>query len=437
LGPHPLSSFGPFCYFNVTADDFQFIQSFFLPLVKILFVHEKFGAFGGAEANLQAVAAELARRGHEVGLLHGAGTGKQEDNWRATFPQRFAFGPDTGVAALAAALAEFQPELIYLHKLADLGVIEALTSCGVPVVRMVHDHDLYCMRSYKYNPLTRCICTRAASAYCVFPCGAPLKRNSGGKVPFQWVSYSAKRREIQLNRNFAQMIVATDYMKEELLRNGFAEDRIAVHAPVPPAAEETEASTFSDRNLLVFSGQLIRGKGVDVLLEALALVQQPFECVILGDGGHRAQCEALAAKLGLANRVKFLGFVSRAEIARHYREASVALVSSVWPEPFGAVGLEAMRCGVPVVGFDAGGIKEWLIDGFNGFLVPWMNRAAYAKSLDALLGNKPEARAMGARGRHWSAERHSFERYVAGLETFFAETGQILQPNLNSHANCL
>jgi glycosyltransferase involved in cell wall biosynthesis len=408
--------------------------------MKLLFVHEKFGAFGGAEANLAAVAAEFGRRGHEVAILHGEGTGKQEENWRAIFPIRFGFTPATASAALQTALSEFNPQLVYLHKLADLALIEALARGPIPVVRMVHDHDLYCMRSYKYNPLTRCICTRPASAYCVFPCAAPLKRKSGAGLPVQWVSYSAKQREIRLNRAFAAMIVATDYMKAELLRNGFAESRIAVHAPVPPPAEEPTPSTFSQRNLIVFSGQLIRGKGVDVLLESLALVRTPFECVILGDGSHRPYCERLAAKLGLTDRVQFLGFVSRTEIARHYGEASVAVVSSVWPEPFGAVGLEAMRCGLPVVGFDAGGIKEWLIDGFNGHLVPWMDRAAYAGSLDALLGNKTEARAMGERGRHWSAERHGFSRYVDGLETFFHQTVhtlQIFQPNFEFHANSL
>ena len=413
--------------------------------LRVLFVHEKFGAFGGAEANLQVVAAELGRRGHAVAILHGETTGKQEAQWENTFPARFRYAAASGPADLARALKIFQPELIYLHKLADLAMVEALTACGVPVIRMVHDHDLYCMRSYKYHPLTRCICTRPASVYCIVPCGAPLKRNSGGGLPVTWVSYRAKRREIRLNRRFERMIVATDYMRNELLRNGFSPNRIAIHAPVPPAAEPAAASTFGERNLLVFSGQLIRGKGVDVLLEALALVRSPFECVILGDGGHRAACEALSRRLGLENRVTFHGFVSRTEIARHYQAASVALVSSVWPEPFGAVGLEAMRCGLPVVGFDAGGIKEWLIDGFNGRLIPWMDRARYAEALDSLLGNKPEARAMGARGRQWGAERHSFANYVDGLETFFVQTVQTpvvnaANPVLNfesSHANSL
>src|SRR6185295_5739782 len=98
---------------------------------------------------------------------------------------------------------------------------------------------------------------------------------------------------------------------------------------------------------------------------------------------------------------------------------SVAVVSSVWPEPFGAVGLEAMRFGLPVVAFDAGGISEWLVNGHNGFLVPWMDRAAFAARVEELLGDKALARQMGERGRQLVAEQYEFSKYINGLENLF------------------
>src|SRR6185503_19311699 len=162
---------------------------------------------------------------------------------------------------------------------------------------------------------------------------------------------------------------------EQLLRNRFDENKIEIHAPVPRRGDASWGSSFSDRNYIVYAGQIIRGKGVDVLLESLARVSVPFTCFIFGEGEHRESCERLSRKLGLADRVFFKGYVSADEIAIYYRECSVVAVSSVWPEPFGAVGLEAMRFGLPVVAFDAGGIREWLTHGHNGYLVPWQDCA--------------------------------------------------------------
>lgn len=396
--------------------------------MRLLFVHERFGALGGAEANVLLTASELKRRGHSVALLHGPSTGREEDAWVEVFPDKYPLPSARHASVVQLALTEFRPDAIFLHKLAELDALEALAGCGVPVARMVHDHDLYCLRGYKYNPINRQVCTRAASAYCVFPCGGTLARNSGGSFPIKWMSYGAKQRELALNRRFKRLIVATEFMKEELLRNGFRPEQIEIHAPVPRSAEETFRCSFDDRNRMVYAGQLIRGKGVDVLLEALARVRTPFECVVLGDGNHRAHCEALSARLGLADRVKFVGFVPQSEIAAYYRDASLAVMSSVWPEPFGATGLEAMRCGLPVVAFNAGGIREWLIDGWNGFLVPWMDRARYAASVEELLSDKSLARKMGEHGRQWVGERFGFPKYISGLEDLFSRVAARASP---------
>ena len=370
--------------------------------------------------NILATAQALQRRGHTLGLAHGGRADGGEPEWRETFPYQAPLDESGASAGLGLALEQFQPDVIYLNKLSDPRVLRALADCGTPVVRMVHDHDLYCMRSYKYHVLTRRICKRAASLYCVFPCGANVARGRKGGFPLRWVSYFAKRREIAINKRFHRMVVASYYMREELLRNGFDPDRIEIHASVPRRTEFVEDPSFSRRNLIVYSGQIIRGKGVDVLLESLARVKSPFECIILGDGSARAECERLCTRLGLDDRLQFAGFVPQAKVAEHYRDASLAVMSSVWPEPFGAAGLEAMRCGLPVVAFDAGAIREWLVDGVGGFLVPWMDRDAFAGRIDALLQDKALARRLGQRGRGMADERFSFDGYISGLEGLFA-----------------
>jgi len=388
--------------------------------MRVLFVHERFGNLAGAEANVLATATELKRRGHHLGILHGPGTGRAEADWEETFGDRFPLAPEDSSFAVNAALESFQPDLAYVHKLADLTALGALTSADLPLVRMVHDHDLYCMRGYKYFYFTRRICTRASSPYCLFPCGASLARNGDGGFPLKWVSYAAKKKELQLNRQFHRLIVNSCYMRAELMRNRFPAEKIERHAPVPPDVDPGFRSSFSDRNLIVYAGQIVRGKGVDVLLEALAGVRAPFECVVLGDGNHRPSCEQMSRKLGLADRVEFKGFVRSEELKNYYRECSLVVMSSVWPEPFGMAGIEAMRYGLPVVAFDAGGIKEWLIDGRNGFLVPWMDRATYAARVEALLRDKTLARQMGETGRRLVSEHYDFARYITGLEDLFA-----------------
>jgi glycosyltransferase involved in cell wall biosynthesis len=99
----------------------------------------------------------------------------------------------------------------------------------------------------------------------------------------------------------------------------------------------------------------------------------------------------------------------------------------VWPEPFGAVGLEAMRYGLPVVAFDAGGIAEWLDHGENGFLVPHMDCAQFAARVEHLLRDKPLARRMGAAGRILAREKFNFTRYIDGLEEMFSRVIQEAQ----------
>ncbi|MEY2429783.1 MAG: hypothetical protein QOJ40_2668 [Verrucomicrobiota bacterium] len=404
--------------------------------MKLLFVHQNLGALGGAEANIQITANELRQRGHTVALLHGSGTGQGEQAFRETFSETFPLSGANKTETAIAALNEFGPDVIYLHNLADLGVIEALLNAGVPVVRMVHDHAMYCMRGHKTNVFTRNICTRPASLYCVFPCGASISRNRQGPLPVSWVSYAAKRKEIRLNQQCQRLIVFSEYCKEELIGNGFEPDKIQIHRPILCRGNSGPVSSFSARNLLLFAGQIIRGKGVDLLLKSLALVKEPFECLILGEGSHRSCCERLCAKLGLQNKVKFGGYVPRQQLNDFYLDSSAFLVSSVWPEPFGLVGPEAMRYGLPVVAFDAGGVREWLTDGENGFLVPRMDTTRFAARIEELLRNKDLARQMGRRGLERVNRDYDSVRQIDTLETLFLrviDEAQVKAGNIPAH----
>jgi glycosyltransferase involved in cell wall biosynthesis len=386
--------------------------------VRLLFTHEALGSLGGAEANAFITATEMRKRGHTVGLLTQKGTGRNEEAWRALF--------DAGIYTheqFDEALTVFKPDVVYVHKWEHLPTLRRLVDSALPLVRMVHDHDMYCLRSYRYHPYTRRICTRAAGPACVFPCLAPLKRNRGTGFPIRWASYFDKMEELDMNRQFDRHLVVTQFMRGELELNRFDPARIEIFPPVPRPGDSLR-SNFSSRNLLLYAGQLIRGKGVDELLRALALVTEPFEAIILGDGNHRTTCENLAKELGLQDRVAFHGFLPQEQLKDYYRETSVVLVSSLWPEPIATIGLEVMRYALPVVAFDAGGIRDWLHDGDNGYLVPWRDTPAFAARIDDLLRDKDKARRMGERGLEIVSRDYDFEQYLDRMEDLFARVSR-------------
>lgn len=375
--------------------------------LNVLFIHQYSGAMGGAETDILLEAEALKGGGHTVALLYASRTGQSEAAWTETFSgghQALGANPSETVRSF---VNKFAPDVIYYHSLPDLSALRASLNSHLPVVRRVHDHHMYCMRGGKYNYFTRAICSRPASWHCVFPCLGFIGRNPGQSFPFKWVSYQDKLEEIKINRQCDCLLVYSRYQKDELIRNGFDPARIEVQVPVREDSEKGPLSTFSSQNLILFVGQVIRGKGVDLLLQALARLHVPFQARILGDGNHRPSCERLSVRLGLTDRVQFRGFVPRSQMQEHFLQASLLAVSSVWPEPFGLVGREAMQYGLPIVAYDAGGIREWLFDGENGFLVPWKDTSRFAARMEQLLRDKDLARRLGRRGQELVSQQQA------------------------------
>jgi len=379
---------------------------------------------GGAETDILLGADSLRSRGHSVALLYSSRTGRDEAAWEQTFCECHPLAGATASKTVRGVLGKFSPDVVYFHSLPDLAVLEALLDSQAPVVRRVHDHRMYCMRGGKYNYFTRAVCNRPASWRCVFPCLASIGRNPDGLVPFKWVSYLAKKKEIALNRKCECLLVYSEYQKKELIHNGFDPSKIEVRVPVHDGVCTGSVSSLDERNLVLFVGQVIRGKGVDLLLRALAKVRVPFQAIILGEGNHRPYCQRLCTNLGMDDRVKFKGFVPHNALEEYYLQASLLAVSSVWPEPFGLVGREAMRHGLPVVAFDAGGIREWLFNGENGFLVPWKDTTRFAERIEQLLRDKELARRLGRRGREMISQQKEASFQNCPVEQLLLQAAQ-------------
>lgn len=174
------------------------------------------------------------------------------------------------------------------------------------------------------------------------------------------------------------------------------------YRPAPPAPDLR----------LVYSGRIDnRTKGLDVLLEALALLRQEGASLphleILGDGPARATFEALARKLGVQEQVAFRGWLPPTTVADRLQEAHAFVMPSDY-ETYGMAYLEALACGRPVVGCSVGALPE-LIPDWAGLLVPPRSPQALAATIGEL----------GRRSKAWDGPRMvEYARATCAPEAF-------------------
>jgi glycosyltransferase involved in cell wall biosynthesis len=141
-----------------------------------------------------------------------------------------------------------------------------------------------------------------------------------------------------------------------------------------------------DRELL-FVGRLVSDKGCIDLIEALARMRhRPARLTVVGDGPEAPSLRRESARLGLEDRVRFVGQVTGEALVEAYNRHRVAVVPSRYNEPFGIVALEAMACGCLVVGSEGGGLVDAI--GPGGWTFPNGDPEALAGILDAVLDGR-------------------------------------------------
>jgi glycosyltransferase involved in cell wall biosynthesis len=185
---------------------------------------------------------------------------------------------------------------------------------------------------------------------------------------------------------------------------------IDLSAFTPPVQRETGGSVR-----LLYVGRFNTFKNVETLVEAVGRLSQmdvgDFELNLVGEGEQRPVVERMVSELGLTRRVHFVGWVARDRIADHYRSADIFVTATTWEGMPNTV-LEAMACGLPIVGTQASGLRELVRDGLNGYLVPIKDPDALVQALARLVDNGYERRRMGRQSRKL-AEREFAWEYIA------------------------
>jgi glycosyltransferase involved in cell wall biosynthesis len=372
---------------------------------------------GGQNVHVAALAAGLARRGHEV-TVH---TRRDDPDLPDTVATSDGYsvahvpaGPPTvlpkddllpHMAEFAAVLrrtwAARPPDLVHAHfwmsGLASVAAAGGRRAGGVPIVQTFH------------------------------ALGSVKRRHQGD-------ADTSPRQRIELERALCRQVshvVATCSDEVfELRRLGLPSDRAsivpcgvdtAVFMPKGPVAPR------SGRPRLLVLGRIVERKGQEDAVRALAAVPDA-ELVIVGGPPESGldqdpevrRLRAVAAEAGVADRVCFTGSVARADVPAWVRSADVVLAVP-WYEPFGITPLEAMACGRPVVATAVGGLVDTVADGVTGDLVPPREPDRLAEAVTALLADDARRAAYGSAGVRRVRARYQWARVVADTEAVYRQ----------------
>ncbi len=349
---------------------------------------------GGAEQYVLSLSEHLESLGHEICVVYGQETqetlkiqGRREYFFPAISEEN-AINKRDG-KKLDTIVQKENPDIIYVQNVKNPYVVHFL-SRQKPVVRFVHDLSLFCLNWRKILPSQDIICPYPAGLRCIFNAYSSrcISRNP-------WIAFKKWRfnkKQLKISRQLDKLIVASFYMKTCLVQNGFSPDRVEV---IPYYTEPVNFDRVNFKNFVLFVGRIHETKGLQHLLMALKACPDELKLLVIGEGDYKSDIEKLISQNNLGHRIEFLGWRSQERLHEFYLNCLALIVPSLWPEPFGIVGIEAMSYRKPVIAFDVGGISDWLEDGANGFLVERNNINELAEKMKFLYFNKEKATQMG------------------------------------------
>lgn len=331
---------------------------------------------GGVEAYVEAVASALAPRGHRVSVWYE--TREPHGREPLALPSNIdTFLLDREPVRAAGRLREWSPDVVLQNGIEQPGVERALSTVA-PSIFVAHNYHGTCISGTKTWTLPHVAqCSRRFGAGCLLHY-FPHRCGGKGAATMLRLYRRAGERLSDLERHVA-IVTLSQHMHDEYVRHGFG-DAVAC-IPYGPARDELDLPPWNahaaeeNRVHLIVIARLEPPKGVRLALEALPLIAdataRPVHLTIVGDGTEHASLEDRASRLCARDprlAVDITGWVPPEARDLLLQEADLLVVPSLWAEPFGLIGLEAARFGVPAAAFDIGGVRQWLEDGVNGRL---------------------------------------------------------------------
>lgn len=400
--------------------------------MRILFVTDFYHPYsGGVENHVRAVAAELAARdhrvavatlpsppGHEPRSADGAVEVFTVHHSAERIGARFAHAdrpwappmPDPVAAReLRSVIATFKPDLIHGHDWLARSAMPSAVSGSVPVVNSLHYYTRTCAKKTLWRD--GAVCPGPNLSDCLTCAGEHYGRARGTVVALglrlgtkiedrrtdRWISVS--------NATAAGNGIAGS-TKSAVVAN-------PVPTPVPLSDAERAAvdlSDLPDGPFVLFVGDIRPEKGLTVLADAVTLLRRDHRndtpLVVVG--------ERMDGSISLPDNTVELGPVPNTVVQELWGRATVGVVPSLWPEPFGLVAIEAMAAGCPLIASDIGGLQDILAEG-GGRLFPPGDASALAKILAELLDD-PAARNELSTAAQRQVTQYRIDRVVDEIE---------------------
>lgn len=199
-----------------------------------------------------------------------------------------------------------------------------------------------------------------------------------------------------------KVITVSTKLKNVIKQERLLEKVVVINNGINPEEyEDDEQVELSGDHVILSVSALIKTKGIDINIRAMSILVKKYANIkyyIIGDGEEERNLKKLVNDLSLNDNVIFLGRISNAKAIKYMSKCDIFSLPS-WQEGFGIVYIEAMMNGVPVIGVKGQGIEDVIINRKNGFLVEPHSVEDLVRTMEYIIDEKEDARAIGEKGK--------------------------------------